>query len=140
ATRDIIIAGLLGLAGGFVWEKYLSRWAKANLATSLAKAGGWFRNQAPWLERRFGRTVAENVTQLGLRSESQGRRERLEAAMAVRPAARGARAEGASGSGAGGRRPEGKQPPAEDADHGAGRRDHPRGGQLEGRRLPADAR
>ena len=35
ATRDIIIAGLLGLAGGFVWEKYLAPWAKANLATSF---------------------------------------------------------------------------------------------------------
>src|SRR5690606_36580846 len=83
ATRDIIIAGLLGLAGGFVWEKYLAPWAKANLATSFAKAGGWIRNQAPWLERWFGRTVAENVTQLGLRFESQELRELLEAELAA---------------------------------------------------------
>lgn len=83
ATRDIIIAGLLGLAGGFVWEKYLAPWAKANLSTALAKAGGWIRNQSPWLQRWFGRGVAENVAQLGMRFESQELRELLEAELAA---------------------------------------------------------
>ncbi|MEV7971455.1 GDSL-type esterase/lipase family protein [Sphaerisporangium sp. NPDC088356] len=66
ATRDIIIAGILGLAGGFIWEKYLAPWAKANLAEAIKKAGIWIRSQVPWLDSWFGGVVATRVEQLGL--------------------------------------------------------------------------
>ncbi|NJP88216.1 hypothetical protein HCN51_01870 [Nonomuraea sp. FMUSA5-5] len=69
ATRDIIIAGILGLAGGYLWERYLAPWAKAQLASSIKKAGGWIRNQVPWLNRWFGGVTAERVENLGWRFE-----------------------------------------------------------------------
>ncbi|MFK4037045.1 GDSL-type esterase/lipase family protein [Nonomuraea wenchangensis] len=81
ATRDIIIAGILGLAGGVLWEKYLAPWAKAQLATSIKKAGGWLRNQVPWLDRWFGGVVAQRVENLG------GRFEELERLIAEETAA-----------------------------------------------------
>ncbi|MFI7448569.1 GDSL-type esterase/lipase family protein [Nonomuraea sp. NPDC049714] len=64
AIRDIIIAGLLGLASGFVWEKYLGPWAKESFATSIGKAGTWLRNQVPWLGRWFGGATAESAENL----------------------------------------------------------------------------
>ncbi|WP_169980493.1 GDSL-type esterase/lipase family protein [Microbispora sp. H10836] len=67
ATRDIIIAGILGLAGGFLWEKYLAPWAKANLADAIKRAGIWIRSQVPWLDSWFGGVVAGRVEQLGWR-------------------------------------------------------------------------
>ncbi|WP_204052336.1 SGNH/GDSL hydrolase family protein, partial [Microbispora siamensis] len=67
ATRDIIIAGILGLAGGYIWERYLSPWAKANLADAIKRAGTWIRSQVPWVDSWFGGVVAERVEQLGWR-------------------------------------------------------------------------
>ncbi len=67
ATRDIIIAGILGLAGGYIWERYLSPWAKANLADAIKRAGTWIRSQVPWVDSWFGGVVAQRVEQLGWR-------------------------------------------------------------------------
>ncbi|MFB7597103.1 spherulation-specific family 4 protein [Streptomyces sp. NPDC056160] len=65
ATRDIIIAGLLGLAGGYTWEKYLAPWAKANLATAFKNFGNWLKAQAPGLTSRFGSTVGDGARAVG---------------------------------------------------------------------------
>jgi hypothetical protein len=69
ATRDIIIAGILGLAGGVLWEKYLAPWAKSQLPEAIKKAGGWIRNQVPWLNRWFGSATSDAVDQFGTQLE-----------------------------------------------------------------------
>ncbi|MBE1592371.1 GDSL-type esterase/lipase family protein [Nonomuraea angiospora] len=65
ATRDIIIAGLLGLAGGFLWEKYLAPWAKENLAAAMRKVGTWIRSRVPWVNSWLGSGAAEGADALG---------------------------------------------------------------------------
>ncbi|MEU0480258.1 FG-GAP-like repeat-containing protein [Streptosporangium sp. NPDC006013] len=65
ATSEIIIGGLLGLAGGFLWEKYLAPWAKANLANAMRSVGTWVRSRVPWLDSWFGSGVANRADELG---------------------------------------------------------------------------
>ncbi|MFF0224283.1 hypothetical protein [Streptomyces sp. NPDC004629] len=65
ATRDIIIGGVLGLSGGFLWEKYLSPWAKANLALHIKDLGTWIRGRVPWINRWLGAPAAEGTDAIG---------------------------------------------------------------------------
>ncbi|MGW2512259.1 FG-GAP-like repeat-containing protein [Streptomyces scopuliridis] len=65
ATRDIIIGGVLGLSGGFLWEKYLSPWAKANLARHIKDLGTWIRGRVPWINRWLGTPAAEGTDAIG---------------------------------------------------------------------------
>ncbi|MFG2953677.1 FG-GAP-like repeat-containing protein [Streptomyces sp. NPDC048291] len=65
AMRDIIIGGLLGLSGGILWEKYLSPWAKANLARHIKDLGTWIRGKVPWINNWLGASAGEGIDQLG---------------------------------------------------------------------------
>ncbi|MFF3846426.1 GDSL-type esterase/lipase family protein [Streptomyces sp. NPDC002328] len=65
ATSEIIIAGLIGLAGGVVWEKWIAPWAKANLAEAIKKVGTWIRGRVPWLNSWFGNGIADEADGLG---------------------------------------------------------------------------
>ncbi|MFJ9736508.1 FG-GAP-like repeat-containing protein [Streptomyces sp. NPDC101166] len=65
ATSEIIIAGLIGLAGGVVWEKWIAPWAKANLADAIKRVGTWIRGRVPWLGSWFGNGIAEEADGLG---------------------------------------------------------------------------
>ncbi|MGV9386538.1 GDSL-type esterase/lipase family protein [Nonomuraea sp. NPDC003707] len=65
ATSEIIIGGLIGLAGGFLWEKYLAPWAKENFARAVQNVGTWVRSRVPWLSSWFGSGVANGADELG---------------------------------------------------------------------------
>ncbi|MEV5409758.1 SGNH/GDSL hydrolase family protein, partial [Thermopolyspora sp. NPDC052614] len=69
ATRDIIVAGLFGLAGGVLWEKYLAPWAKGNFARAVKDIGTWIRRRVPWVESWLGRGAAEEVEAVGTQLE-----------------------------------------------------------------------
>ncbi|MEV4021016.1 GDSL-type esterase/lipase family protein [Nonomuraea angiospora] len=65
ATSEIIIGGLIGLAGGFLWEKYLAPWAKENFARAVRNVGTWVRSRVPWLNSWFGSGVSNGADELG---------------------------------------------------------------------------
>ncbi|MEV6983972.1 FG-GAP-like repeat-containing protein [Sphaerisporangium sp. NPDC051017] len=65
SIRDIIIAGLIGLAIGALWEKYFSPWAKDHVAKAFKNVGTWIRSRVPWVDSWLGRSAADGADHLG---------------------------------------------------------------------------